>query len=276
MIIWGISWPSNKILTQYGSAINLGIFRYVSVILSLLIAFPLMGINLKIKREGWIYVFISGCLMALYNYAFLEGLHHGSSGAGGILVTTLNPIFAYNIGMLVDWKSPRKNELLGLLIGLVAGLILLRIWGNTSVFSTAGNTLFLVCAFVWASISKFTSKAQKYGSPIAYSWWMYVFTLIALIPFCEPSKLVAMAQIPDPKFWGNVLFSGVITTTIATTIFFYSTSKIGAEKASSFIFIVPLSAALFSYILLGEHLQIHSLVGGFLGIVAVYFINKKN
>ncbi len=275
MIIWGISWPVNKVLTQYGSAVDLGIYRYVFVVLSLAIVFPMLGINLKIKRKGWLFVAISGLLMALYNYAFLEGLNHGSSGAGGVLVTTLNPIFAYTIGAFVDWRARRKNETIGLIIGLVAGLTLIEVWGNTHLLANIGNLLFLLCAFVWASISKFTSQAQKYGSPIAYSWWMYVVTLVALIPFSDFTEVIKMSQSSEIKFWGNVFFSSVITTTLATTVFFFSTAKIGAEKASSYIFIVPLSAAIFSSVLLGEHIQLHTQIGGVLGILAVLFINVK-
>jgi drug/metabolite transporter (DMT)-like permease len=49
----------------------------------------------------------------------------------------------------------------------------------------------------------------------------------------------------------------------------------GAEKASSFIFMVPLGAAVSAWLLLGEHIQIHTAIGGILGISAVYMINIR-
>jgi drug/metabolite transporter (DMT)-like permease len=76
-------------------------------------------------------------------------------------------------------------------------------------------------------------------------------------------------------FWGNMLFNGIVNTGIATTFFFYATSKIGAEKTSSFIYIVPFAAAISSYIAIGEIIQWNTIVGGLLGIVAVWVINKK-
>ena len=42
--------------------------------------------------------------MAVYNFTFLQGLKFGKPGAGGILVTTLNPIVAYGIGNILDAK----------------------------------------------------------------------------------------------------------------------------------------------------------------------------
>ena len=79
----------------------------------------------------------------------------------------------------------------------------------------------------------------------------------------------------DLTFWGNLFFSATITTSLATTFYFVATSKIGASKASSFIFMVPFSAALGSWIFLGEVIEVHTIVGGILGIAAVYILNKK-
>lgn len=275
MIIWGISWPSNKVLTSFGTPFNLGLFRYGFVIVSLLILLLILRTKLTVSKKGIPFLLISGILMATYNYTFLAGLKSGSSGAGGILVTTLNPVIAYGIGMLIDWKKPTRNESIGLLFGIIAGLTLLKVWGNEDIFAKPGNLYFLLSALIWSIMSKFTSKSAKYGSPFAFTWWMYFVTLICIIPFSSLTEISKLIQTTDIHFWGNVLFSSVITTTLATTTYFFATSKIGAEKASSFIFIVPFSAAIFSFAILGEELEIHTLIGGVLGIAAVYMINKK-
>lgn len=276
MVIWGISWPSNGALAQFGTAFDLGFFRYLFVVLSLLIVLFLLKEKIFISTKAIPFVIISAVLMASYNYTFLAGLQNGSPGAGGILVTTLNPVIAYGLGILIDWKKPTKNESFGLLIGLVAGLILLKVWENKSIFAEPGNFYFLLCAILWSILSKFTSKSAKYGSSFAFSWWMYLLTFLFILPFNDFQKIQELFSSSDPKFWGNVLFSSVITTTFATTLYFFATSKIGAEKASSFIFIVPFTAALSSFFIVGEHILPHTIVGGILGIAAVYMINRKD
>lgn len=275
MIIWGVSWPSNKVLTSFGTPADLGVFRYGLVVVSLLLLLIPLRTKLIISRNGIPFLLISGVLMATYNYTFLVGLKSGSPGAGGILVTTLNPVMAYGLGMLIDWKKPTKNESIGLLFGIIAGLILLKVWGSEAIFAKPGNLYFLLSALIWSVMSKFTSKSAKYGSPFAFTWWMYFVTLICLIPFCNFTEIGKLIQTTDLHFWGSVLFSSVITVTLATTTYFFATSKIGAEKASSFIFIVPFSAAIFSFSILGEELEFHTIIGGLLGIAAVFMINKK-
>ena len=275
MVVWGISWPSNHVLTQYGTPIDLGVMRYFLVVVSLFVVLFFIKTPFKISAKGIPFLLISGILMSLYNYTFLQGLREGTAGAGGILVTTLNPIVAYGIGILLSLKKPSKNESIGLLLGVIAGLIMLKIWSNGSIFSEGGNTYFLLSAFIWAIMSKFTSKASLYGSPFAFTWWMYVVTIFCLLPFMDVQAVNGLIGTTELKFWGNLLFGSVITTTFATTLYFFATSKIGAEKASSFIFIVPFTAAISAFFIQGEALQIHTIIGGLFGIGAVWMLNKK-
>lgn len=275
MVFWGVSWPSAGVLTQLGTPIELGVYRYAFVVSSLLILLIVLKIPLKIAKQGIPFVLISGLIMALYNFTFLKGLQSGNPGAGGILVTTLNPIMAYGIGMLIDWKRPNRNEFIGLSLGVIAGLTLLQVWSNSDALFSPGNLFFLLSAFLWSVMSKFTSKSAKYGSPFAFTWWLYTVTLLCLLPLMNMAEMTRMLHITEFKFWGNLLFGSVIVTSLATTLYFYATSKIGAEKASSFIFTVPFTAALSSWLLLGEKIQPHTIVGGVIGIGAVYMINRK-
>lgn len=73
-----------------------------------------------------------------------------------------------------------------------------------------------------------------------------------------------------------MFYSAVINTAFATTFYFIATAKLGAGKASSFIFLVPLSAAFGSWIFLNEIPQLHTIIGGILGIIAVYLLNVKS
>jgi drug/metabolite transporter (DMT)-like permease len=275
MVVWGISWPSNHVLTQFGTPIDLGVMRYFLVVVSLFFVLIFIKTPFIIARKGIPTLIITGVLMSLYNFTFLHGLREGTAGAGGILVTTLNPIVAYGIGILLSLKKPSKNETIGLILGIVAGLIMLKIWSNGSVFTEGGNTYFLLSAFIWAIMSKFTSRATNYGNPFAFTWWMYVVTILCLLPFMDVQAIKGLIGTTELKFWGNLLFGSVVTTTFATTLYFYATSKIGAEKASSFIFIVPFTAAISAYFIQGEALQIHTIIGGLFGIGAVWMLNKK-
>ncbi len=275
MFLWGLSWPSGKVLTHYTSAANFIVYRYFIVVVTLVIMLLAAKISYRIRREGIPAVLVSGGLLALYSFFFFKGLKAGSAGAGGVLVTTLNPIMAYAVGVFLSRKLPSKNESIGLLLGITAGIVLLKLWSNAQDIFESGNLFFLVAAFTWAVMSKFTSKGALYGSSLGFSLWQYLITLLCLLPMMDVAELQAALHIKDPLFWGNLFFGSAIVTSLATTIYFYTTTRLGAEKASSFIFLVPLAAAVSSWLLLGEQIKLHTAIGGLLGMAAVYMINKK-
>ena len=61
-----------------------------------------------------------------------------------------------------------------------------------------------------------------------------------------------------------------------TTIYFLATRQLGPQKASSFIFTVPVTAMLFAMLFLNEELTITIAIGSILAMFAVYLINKKS
>lgn len=276
MLMWGLSWPSGKILANYSSSpTNFIVYRYIVVLTTLYLLLLFLRVPMKIKRQGIPLVIVSGLLLALYSWFFFMGLKTGFAGAGGVLVTTLNPIMAYSIGLVMSKKRPSGNETIGLMLGVIAGCVLLKIWNNTDALMATGNLYFLAAAFLWAAMSKFTSKAANYGSSMGFSLWQYIITFCCFLPFLDVAEMKATALTADAPFWINLFFSAAIVTALATTLYFYATTKLGAEKASSFIFIVPFAAALSSWLMLGETILIHTIIGGILGIAAVYIINKK-
>ncbi len=275
MFLWGLSWPSGKVLTHYSSAVNFAVYRYIVVVTTLFLLLFSLRINRKISKAGIPAVIGSGVLLAVYSCLFFLGLKNGAAGEGGVLVTTLNPLMAYIIGILISRKLPSRNEAIGLALGVAAGCFLLKVWDSSTSLFERGNVYFLLAAFTWASLSKVTSLGSKYGSSLGFSLWQYLVTLACLLPFMDYHEFASVTQISDGRFWWNLFFSSAIVTSLATTVYFYATTRLGAERAGSFILLVPLAAAVSAWLLLGELIQMHTAIGGVLGMGAVYMINRR-
>jgi drug/metabolite transporter (DMT)-like permease len=275
MICWGFSWTSGKILAGYADPMTISFLRFALTFVSLLLIVFLLREKFSIQLNGIRDLVIAAAFISLYTFLFFKGLTMGQAGAGGVLVTILNPIIAYAISLILAKRSPSKNETLGLIIGLVAGVLLLNLTTHPNQLFDAGNIYFLFASLCWALLSLFTAKASRYGSSIAFSFWMYGLSTCMLLLFSGTARAIEVIKEGDFIFWLNLVFSATITTSLATTFYFYATAKIGASKASSFIFMVPFSAAFGSWIFLGEVPRANTIVGGVLGIAAVYILNKK-
>lgn len=275
MCIWGASWSSAKVLSQYGTVSAITFVRFIIIPLTL---FPFLWwqkIPLRISKKGTLPLIAAGGLMAFYTLFFFKGIQAGLPGAGGVLVTISIPLIAYLIGIILTQKLPQKHEIIGLLLGLLAGSILLNVWVNFNSITHSGNSYFLIAALVWAVMNKITSHSANYGHPISFNVWLHVVAIGGLVFFTDFSEVQLMLQNGDSTFWLNVLYFGVINSSVATTTYFFATTKLGAEKASSFIFIVPSGAVFFSWLLMGESITTNTVIGGVLGIAGVLIINGK-
>ena len=79
----------------------------------------------------------------------------------------------------------------------------------------------------------------------------------------------------DWIFWMNFIVISSLSLGFGTTIFFLATMKIGSNKTSSFMYLVPISALAFSVIFLREELALTTILGGSLAILGVYLVNQK-
>ena len=275
MTCWGFSWTSGKIMSAYGGAMSISLLRFALTFASLAIILPVLKTRLALMRSGLTVLLCASIMISIYTFLFFQGLVTGKAGAGGVLVTVLNPIISYAIMLTMARRKPSRNEAIGLFLGLAAGIVLLKLFtGGEEVFST-GNVYFFFAALSWAVLTVFTSRSSQYGDPLAFSFYMYGISSILMFLLTGVAPLMETVTHSDAKFWANMFFSATITTALATTFYFVATTKIGASKASSFIFLVPFSAALGSWIFLNEVPETHTLVGGMLGIIAVYILNRK-
>lgn len=276
MCIWGVSWSAAKVLAMHGSPLSIAFMRFSFVPIVLAPFMAWRKISFKISRPGHKFLLGSSSFIIIYTLLFFGGLRIGNPGAAGVLVTIMNPIFAYLIGLAVSRIIPTRMEWIGLLVGLVAGSILLNLWGKPGQVLQSGNLIFLLAAFIWAIMSKITSNASRFGHPIAYLFWMHVLVLAMLAPFVDWVEISHLVTLKSALFWGNLLYFGVINSGFATVCYLYTTNQIGAEKASSFIYLVPFTAALAAWLLMEESIASHTIVGGFLGLAAVFIINRES
>ena len=92
MIIWGVSWASAKMITNYTNFEVILFWRLLVTFLSLVPVLWITKDSFRITKKAIPYVIGGGLVMLFYNALFFLGLRNGLAGAGGVFVTTLNPI----------------------------------------------------------------------------------------------------------------------------------------------------------------------------------------
>ena len=276
MITWGYSWAGAKILGPYGDVSAKIFLRFFLASIALIPILFKYRIPFTVSKSGLQFILINAISLCSYNYFYFRSTHMGLAGVGGVLVTTLNPILTSTVVFCFVDKSVRFKDLIGLAIGFIGGSIIIRFWEmDLNLMIQSGSLFYILASFSWVSVTLSSQKSKNHIHFLSYSFWSFVVAAGFSFLFCNLSD-IAITINYDRYFWINILSLSIIVMSFANTMYFFASSKIGAIKASSFIFIVPLTAIIFSKILLDEPIRLTTLMGGSLSIIAIYLINKKN
>lgn len=270
---WGASWVNAKVLSSYVNEYEMIFLRNFFTIITLT---PVLIITKKyfhINRRSFLLAVLASVIMIVYLKCYFLGTKHGTASLGGALVTTLIPINTF-IFMALFWgKKILKKDIFALIIGAIGVLTMLNIWSfsHEQIFSTQ-NMYFLGASVLWPALT-ITSSKITHTSPMVFSMYMYIISTIMVSLFFVDFKAIPYESF-DWIFWINILILSIIATTFATTVYFIGIEKLGTNEVSSFIFLVPFFAIVFSIIFLKEEVHITTIIGVILTLFAVKILNN--
>ena len=184
-----------------------------------------------------------------------------SAGLASILNAT-TPIFTFIVAALLMRQEPvRAHRIAGVLIGFAGVLVMV----SPSITGLGDDPLWaqLAClggAFSYALAATFARTFRDIPPMVSATGQLSGSTLImlpvALLAAGNWSPLQTSAVV-----WLNVLALGIGATALAYLIYFRLLADAGATNASLVTFIVPASAILFGFLLLGERLNAYQFTG---------------
>lgn len=273
MTAWGGSWTSAKLIANMAPPEVLVFWRFLFSFLAFVPVMFLFRKSFRLKGSSLFQVLLGSVFIVTYNKFFFTGLQNGLAGAGGVLVTTLNPILTFLFVILFFEREAAFKEIAGLILGFAGGAILLEVWSvSLNKLFASGNAFFIIASAAWASLTITSEKSRLNMSPIVFSF--YVNGISAFLDFFLAVPYDLLGILNDGwLFWGNILYMSIMATVFATTIYFAASGRLGSQRASSFIFLVPTSAVLISWVILLETPKLSTIIGGVIAMSAVYLIN---
>ena len=274
MLSWGLSWTNAKILGQYCGAPLIMVWRFLLAAISIAPILKISNITFKPNKEDIRLIIVNSLFMVSYNFFYFKGTQIGLAGAGGVLVTTLNPILTMIVTGIVFRTKVHKKDILGLILGFIGGAFIIRAWEfDLNSVLKSGNLFFILASISWVCVTITTSLSKNKTSYMTYSFWSFTIAFLMCLPIASNEILFSVFEF-DFIFWINLIILSFIAMSFGTSIYFLASTELGPKQASAYIFLVPITAIGFAMLFLSEQLQLSTLVGGMLGIYAVYLINK--
>ena len=276
MAFWGGAWSIAKLVTGTISVQTVVFYRFF---ISALAIFPVVFIfrhGFRLNTRGFLWTLCGAVLFTAYNELFFTGVKLGLAGAGGVLVTTTNPIFTYVLVVILFRHRLSLWAVFGLTLGFFGGCVMLRLWTfEAEEIFRLGNGIFIISAVVWAGVTVVSGHAQKTVHFSTYTFYFYLFSAVLSLPFSliNGDTLLVFGQ--GPVFWLQLLYLGIFAMAFAASVFFIASNRLGSHRASHFVFLIPAFALLSSFLILGEVPRWHTVTGGLMALGAVYILNRQ-
>lgn len=274
MFLWGVGWSALKFLTPNISYEVISFWRFLIMFISFLPILFLIKEPIKVTKKNSLYILIGAFLNVTFMIFAFVGVKYGSAGGGGVIITTLSPILTFFVMAIILKKMLKNAQIVALSIGLLGGILMLQNGEHTlSSFFTSAEFFFLLCALTWAFVGVLAQYSGSTIHPVHYSFLIALLSSVILFFMALPYDILSVFD-EGLLFWTALIYLGVFGQSVATTIFFIASSKLGSAKASSFMFLVPIFALISAHIILGEEMQSHIILGGAISLFSVFLINR--
>lgn len=275
MIFWAGGWSALKVLTPSLSMEIIVFWRFFIMSLAFLPILFFFKQPIIINRSNIKYIFGSSILNIAFMVSSFFGIKYGLAGGGAVIITTLSPIMTFLLVAVLFRKNLELYQYIGIFLGLAGASIMLQL-NSFEMFFNGSNIYFLLCAIIWAGVTLLSQHSQKHIHPIHYSFIIsLVATLISLLFALTQNINLGEVFEQNSRFWIALIYLSVFGQTVATTIYFMVSGKLGSQETSSYMFLVPIFALVIASLVLGEEMQTHIIIGGMISLIAVYFVNKK-
>ncbi len=275
---WGTSFVSTQVLIDNGlHAVEIYIYRFLLAYLLVLFL-----CHKRLWADSWrdelLFMVCGLCGGSIYFIAENTALYY-TEPSNVSLITTLSPLFTLLlVGALYRTERPGKWVYLGSLIALAGVACIVFKNGFNMKVMPLGDLLALSAAFSWAIYSVVLRKVNANYTALFVTRKTFFYGLITAVPFlvAEP-EICAPEVLLKPAVFGNLLFLGLVSSLLAYLIWASTVKRLGAVKASNYLYFQPIVTMLFSALVFADDpITLVGCVGCALIIGGVYLGEKMN
>ncbi|MEO8847756.1 MAG: DMT family transporter [Casimicrobiaceae bacterium] len=201
-----------------------------------------------------IFALIGFAPQNVLNYTGLSGTTAINAG----LFNSTIPVIIVAIVALTRRRPPGLFEAIGVAVSAMGVLLIVAHGDPRSIVRLDFNSsdlLVLASMFVWAI---YTIRLAERSIPLSFSAFCYAAGLIGLL-LTMPAIGWDIARHGLPTIaWPTlvgILYLGAVPTLLAMLLLGYGVARVGAVQAGIFTHLVPVFAAIFATLAIGEHLH---------------------
>jgi len=268
IIAWGMSWVSVRTVLTELDAGQVGALRYLIASAVMIPVWLYRGRPLPDKSDLGLVSLLGLFGFCLYNLGINFGEKTVDAGTGSLLIS-FQPILVIVIGVLLRREVVSLVAWIGILISM-AGVIMTAIGGSAGLTLNFGTILILGAALS-SAIQTLINKAltKRYHALDVTTWAIWIGTL-GLLPFSH--DLPEAVRNLSTNGLIHLVFLGVVPAALCYTLFAWVLTRVPIATAMSSVYAIPVFSLIFGWSMLGEQPTALTLIGGFVTIVGVAWV----
>lgn len=272
--IYGVSYIARDVLVQSLNPIMIVALQLL-IMAILFTGYNLINkIDLKIDKRDILLLVLSG----LFGTSFFHILTTMSVQYIGGMVSSLLSGFAAVFALLIEFilfkRKKTKLSILSVVVSLIGVYILIGIdFSDLANANVMGYFVTFLSIISWVIFCFLSGKiSDKYEKTVVLNYQAIV-GLVTTLPFLFIFP-VPLKELLIPNIFMNLIFLGLINSTIAYFLTIYAIQKIGVTFSNLFLNFIPVVTILVGLILYGTIPGWNQLIGGMIIIASVLLLNK--
>ena len=274
--IWGTTFVSTKVLMINGlSPAQIFTLRFTMAYV-LMFCFNHRRLFADSWRDEGLMVLLGITGGSLYFLSENEAMNYTTATNTSLIVCSC-PLFATLLVRLV-YRSSRIHimQLTGSLLAFM-GMIIVVLNGRFVLhLSPVGDALAFTACICWAFYSLLMKTMTDKYSAAFITRKVFFYGVLTIIPYyILVPGVPSMAVLTQPVVVGNLLFLGCLVSMICFLTWNWCISKLGAVKATNWVYFNPITTMIFASWVLGEKITIYFLIGAVCILTGMYMADRK-
>lgn len=279
-LVWGGSIVAQKFSLGSFSAVEVSVLRGTG---ALAILIPLWwwqeGGTVKFSARDVGVFFVLGLGVLGNHLLTLFGLRYIGAAAAGVIIGA-SPVITALLSSLLIRDVPFSAVWAGCVLSF-AGVALVSASGEDPTVGAnpwLGGVLVILGLVSWALYTIGGRRTMERFSPLTVNWTTLGLSILLQIPllWTDQKMMVAgAASVPVPG-WVALAYLIVFATALGQQAWLYGVQGVGPSRAGVFVNLIPVSALVFSALILGEHIGLKEVAGIVLILAGVWLVNWQS
>ena len=274
--IWGTTFVSTKVLMINGlSPAQIFTLRFTMAYV-LMFCFNHRRLFADSWRDEGLMVLLGITGGSLYFLSENEAMNYTTATNTSLIVCSC-PLFATLLVRLVyRYSRIHIMQLTGSLLAFM-GMIIVVLNGRFVLhLSPVGDALAFTACICWAFYSLLMKTMTDKYSAAFITRKVFFYGVLTIIPYyILVPGVPSMAVLTQPVVVGNLLFLGCLASMICFLTWNWCISKLGAVKATNWVYFNPITTMIFASWVLGEKITIYFLIGAVCILTGMYMADRK-